>query len=181
MLNRIILFLRKETHRGILSYKTNKASLLTLISVFFVLFFFKPFGLSDFKPVVQQFLITGYSICAFIGYCTIITIFSPYNKNKWTKFHEISTYFTCFLFITILIYVYTLFCFKIIFPKVLKIETLGIRANHLFYKIFFYTNIIGFIMYRLFLMYDLLHSYKNQSKIFNLNTKKIYLKKMATF
>lgn len=177
MLNKIILFLRKETHRGILSYRTNRASLFTLISVFFVLFFFKPFGLADFKPIVHRFLIVGYSVCAFIGYCTIITIFSPYNRNKWTKFLEICTYFACFLFVTILIYVYTLFCFKIIFPKVLKIETLGIRTNHLFYKIFFYTNIIGFIIYRLFLMYDILHSYKNLSKISRFNTKKFYQKK----
>lgn len=175
--NTIIQFLQKDAFRGDFSYQTNKTGLLVLISVFFILFFFKPFGISQISQTEQWVLITGYALCSFIGYSITTTIFSPYSKKKWTNFMEIYTYFTCFLVIAILIYGYTLLCYNVFFPETLNIYISDIHSHQLFFKILIHTFIGGFIIYRLLLMYDMLDSYKKPSETANLVNKKYHLKK----
>lgn len=176
-----ILFLQKDAFRGAFSYQTNKTGLLVLISVFFILIFYKPFDIGQTNHMVQCILIIGCAVCSFIGYSITITIFSPYNKKKWTNFQEIYTYFTCFLLTSILIYGYTIFCYNFLFSIILNIKSLNVESLNLqtqqhFWNILFHTFIGGFIIYRLLRMYDMLDSYKKPSDVQYIDNKKYYLK-----
>lgn len=177
MLNKISTYLKKESPRGVLSNNTSRISVVVITSVFSILLFFKPFGIDDFKPLVQWYLIIGFTACSFIGYSTIITIFSPQSKNSWTNLHEITTLIFSFLLIAVLIYGYTLFLFTLFFPKVLEIETLDLDVTSIFLKILFYTFCIGFIIYRGSKMYEMLHMYKNQSQALNFDNPTLFSKR----
>lgn len=163
MFKKISSFSQEEAFRGILSYNTNITAFLVLILVFCFLFFFKPFELSWYSTKVQLVLVTGYAVCSFIGYSLAVTIFTPYNRTKWTRLLELCTCLTCFFIVWILVYGYTIFCLEVLFPHILDIEDSGVRPENLFVRTFVYTISTGGLIYSLIHMYDVLHSYKKSS------------------
>lgn len=156
MLTTFIRFLKKDAFRGNLSYRTNKTAFFISFLVVFILFFFKPFGIEQLDNLAEQsFLIIGYAICSIIGYSVAITLFSPYNKSKWTRLHEIGTYFTCIFIIWLLIYVYSVFCFKILFYEILDNSSGNYELEGFFLKSFYYTSGVGILIFTIIYMYDL--------------------------
>lgn len=155
MLTTFTQFLKKDAFRGNLSYRTNKTAFFISFLVVFILFFFKPFGIEQLGNLAEQsFLIIGYAICSIIGYGIAITLFSPYNKSKWTRLHEIVTYFTCAFFIWLLIYAYSIFCFKILFYE-MGIASGNYVLEGFFLKSFYYTYGVGILIFSIIYLYDL--------------------------
>ena len=162
MFTAFIRFLKKDAFRGNLSYRTNKTAFFISFLVVFILFFFKPFGIEQLNNLAEQsFLIIGYAICSIIGYSVAITLFSPYNKSKWTRLHEIGTYFTCVLIIWLLVYVYSIFCFKILFYEILDKPSGNYEIEGFFIKSFYYTFGIAILVFPIIYMYDLSTSPKD--------------------
>ncbi|CAM1365983.1 putative Transcriptional regulator, LytTr family [Tenacibaculum sediminilitoris] len=179
----IYSFLKEDIPRGHLSYNPTKTSLYIFTIVFYLLSFFQPFGLSTLESIPLIILTTGYSIISVLGYSLAITLFKPFYRPKWTRFHEFLTYNTAFIFIWAYINTYSYFCFNFLFTQQwLDLKNEIIISEDFYLKTLYYTLGTGYFIYIILRIYDISFSYLNKNKydVSNNELKKIsFLKKTA--
>ena len=167
MLKSVNSFLKEEIAIGNLT--VYRIALYIFLLVSFLLLVFKPFGLSLLDTLPILVLTLGYGIVSVLGYGLIIFIVKPSKKEKWTRLQDILTYTASFFLIWLFVYVYTLLCINVIFPRWPPFYNLSI-PNYLFIKTFIYTIGTGYFIYFILHLYDLLYYYHKKDE-YNMSLK----------
>lgn len=165
--------MNKETILGKLSQDTFKTLSLIFIAVFTLLLFFNPFYLRLFPIKPRLILIVGYSIISCIAFAISFSIFTPFNKKKWTQFLDIGLFLTSLLFTWLLVYAYSIFCIKYLFVKMYHIKEKNYFPDQLFLYSLFCTIVTGSIIFIILRAYHLLISQEKISTIYIQPIKKL--------
>jgi len=166
MKKKINSYFKKEALLGNLSQNTFKTQGLIFIGVFTLLLFFKPFILSSFPLKPRLILIIGCSLSSCIGFAISYSIFSPYNKTKWTKLLDFGMFFTCFLITWLLIYSYVVLNIEFLFTHVYNIENSLILPDQFLLGLFIYTVGTGSIIFLFIRAYDIYITHDKFSESF---------------
>ena len=161
MLKSVNNFLKEEIVIGHLT--VYRIALYIFLLVSFFLLVFKPFGLSVLDSLPVLVLVLGYGFVSVLGYGLIILIVRPSRKEKWTRLQDILTYTASFIFIWLFVYVYTLLCINIIFPRWAPFYKLS-SPDYLFIKTFIYTIGTGYFIYFILHLCDLLYYYNEKDE-----------------
>lgn len=145
-------------------HNTFQTIIFIFIIAFSFLFLFKPYILInyDLKPLL--ILITGYSIIASISYALSFAVFSPHNKPVWTKQLEIGLFALCYFIAWLFILGYTVLNVEFLFESIYEIPHITPLPNNFIWISFFYTIIIGFILYLVIHAYDILITHERLGK-----------------
>ncbi len=165
MLKRVKLILKEDIVVSHLDHKISKTALYIFLIVVLILSVFKPSSLSKIKTLPLFILTFGYGIIAVIGYLINMLFFKFHKKLRRSRFQDLKNYTFAFLLIWLCIYLYTLFCIKVIFSKWIHVQNLpSIIPNYLLIKTFIYTFGIGYLVYFILHFYDLQYCYNLKSK-----------------
>ena len=149
-------YLQKESLFGYLMHNTLKTMIIIFVSEFAFLILFKPYILIDYELKPLLILITGYSVIGSVSYAFSYTVFSPHNKSIWTKKLEISLFALCYIIAWLLIVAYTALNVKLLFEHIYNITNTPSLPDNFLLISFFYTIVIGIILYLGIHSYDIL-------------------------